>query len=92
MLVKNIEYKGPEYLLSGKAKDVDLSMQCWMMEKGDLRAVVSFLSKKGGYWKRVRCGEFGLAKTVKMKSWVQFGAPALTLDIYIPQREVVKGR
>ena len=92
LLVKNIEYKGPEYLLSGKAKDVDLSIQCWVMEKGEPRAVVLFLSKSGGYWKRVRCGEWGTAKTVKMKSWVQIGAPALTLDIYIPQREVVRGR
>ena len=89
MLVKDIEYKGPEYLLKGKGKDVDLTIQCWTMEQGELRAAVLFLSKSGGYWKRVRCGELGSAKKVKMKSWVQFGAPALTLDITIPQREVV---
>ena len=92
MLVKNIEFKGPEYLMSGMSKDVDLSIQCWTMEQGELRAVVLFLSKNGGYWKRVRCGELGTAKKVKMKSWTQFGAPAFSLDIYIPQKEVVKGR
>ena len=92
MLVKDIEYKGPSYLLSGKAKDVDLSIQCWRMEKGELRAVVLFLSKSGGYWKRVRCGELGSARTVKMKSWMQIGAPAFTLPIDIPQREVLRGR
>lgn len=91
MLVKNIEYKGPEYFLTGMSKNIDLSIQCWMMEQGELKAVVLFLNKSGGYWKRVRCGELGTARRVKMKSWTQFGSPALTLDIYIPQREVLTG-
>ncbi|KAK3174150.1 hypothetical protein OEA41_001394 [Lepraria neglecta] len=89
-LVWDVENKTPSHFFGAKNKVVEMTIQCWTMQQGKLRAIVLFLDRVGGYWKRVRCGEWGSAKKVRMEHWMQPGG-ARSYDIYIPQREIVKG-
>ena len=89
-LVWDVINPTPSHFLGAKNKVVEMAIQCWTMEQGKLVAIVLFLDRVGGYWKRVRCGKWGSAKKVRMEHWAQPGG-ARSLDIYIPQREVVKG-
>ena len=89
-LVWDVENKTPSHFFGAKNKVVEMTIQCWTMHQGRLMAITLFLNKVGGYWKRVRCGEWSLAKKVKMEHWAQPGG-ARSHDIYIPQREISRG-
>ena len=79
------------YHYSTKNKAISLTLHCWKMQQGNWRAVVLFLNNVGGYWKRVRCSEFGEAKEVKMFTRGRFlrGVPPVQ-EICIPQRSIMK--
>lgn len=89
-LVYDVEQKTIAHALGAKKKVVEMAMQCWTGDEREPRAIVLYLNKVGGYWKRVRCDEWGLAKKVKMSPTIQPGS-APPYDIYIPQRQVLKG-
>ena len=89
-LVWDVKQKTPSHFFGAKNKVIEMAIQCWTMEKGELRAIVMFLDRTGGYWKRVKSGEWGYAKKVRMEHWAQPGG-ARSHNIYIPQREIHKG-
>ena len=89
-LVWDVEQKTPSHFFGAKNKVIEMAIQCWTMEEGELRAIVLFLDRTGGYWKRVKSGEWGYAKKVRMEHWAQPGG-ARSHNIYIPQREINKG-
>ncbi|KAK0507585.1 hypothetical protein JMJ35_010108 [Cladonia borealis] len=96
-----LNFPGPAYLVGylelGDAiarriasKKIEMPTQCWTLQNGEPRAIVLYMSKEGGYWKRIRCGEWGTASKVKMKSKWQWSGPALMINIHVPQRETLK--
>ena len=70
--------------------NMKLSLKCWRMQQGKLRAVVIFLSHAGGYWQRIKCNELGGARRVKLVSGYPGGHTPR--QIYIPQRDIVTHR
>lgn len=96
-----LNFPGPAYLVGylelGDAiarriasKKIEMPTQCWTLQNGQPRAIVLYMSKEGGYWKRIRCGEWGTASKVKMKSRAQWSGPAVMINIHVPQRETLK--
>ena len=75
---------------------ISLDLQCWRVQKEELMAVVLFLSDTGGYWRRIKCNEWGGTRRVELevsslaRSWQPDTRP--TRQIYIPQRDVVTHR
>ena len=66
-LVWDVEVKTPSHFFGAKNKEIEMTMQCWTRQQGELNAIALYLDRVGGYWKRVRCGEWGLAKKVRME-------------------------
>ena len=88
-LVYDVEQKTIAHALGAKKKVVEMAMQCWIGDERDPRAIVLYLNKVGGYWKRIKCDEWGLAKKVKMSPTIT-PSSAPPYDIYIPQRQVLE--
>ena len=93
MTAQGLRFPAP---ITEYSRDIYLGLQCWRMREKEWMAVVLFLSYTGGYWKRIKCNEWGARRDVTLelsttaRSWRPNTGP--TRQIYIPQRDVVTHR